>query len=205
MVAAVLDLHAQTRATECIDHLAVAAGGNIIGLNAQHLADAFGNINLGRLGDHAVRKLQQLLGVQIDHASGHDHIGLVWIAQRMANGLTGLGLGLARNGTGVNDNQLSILRLHHRKPQAHKIGSDTVGLNPVDAAAEVDDRDMRCEHAGSLIEDVVESALDAISYRLLTGSDVIAHLVGKSAKQLALLVGEIGGDDHAQLHDQSTA
>ena len=58
MVAAVLDLHAQTRATECVDNLAVAASGNVIGLNAQHLADAFGNINLGRLGDHAVRKLQ---------------------------------------------------------------------------------------------------------------------------------------------------
>ena len=58
MVAAILDLHPQTRATECVDNLAVAAGGNVIGLNAQHLADAFGNINLGRLGDHAVRKLQ---------------------------------------------------------------------------------------------------------------------------------------------------
>ena len=57
--------------------------------------------------------------MQIDHTSGHDHIGLVWIGQRMANGLTGLGLGLARNGTGVNDDQLSILRLHHRKAQAH--------------------------------------------------------------------------------------
>ena len=119
MVAAVLDLHAQTRATERVDNLAVAAGGNVIGLNAQHLTDAFGDIDLGRLGDHAVRELQQLLGMQIDHASGHDHIGLVWIGQRMANGLTGLGLGLARNGTGVNDDQLSILRLHHRKAQAH--------------------------------------------------------------------------------------
>ena len=58
MVAAVLDLHAQPRTTERIDHLAIAAGGNVIGLNAQHLADAFGDIDLGRLGDHAVRKLQ---------------------------------------------------------------------------------------------------------------------------------------------------
>ena len=123
----------------------------------------------------------------------------------MANRLTGLGLGLARNGTGVNDDQLSILRLHHRKAQAHKIGSDTVGLNPVDTAAEVDDRDMRCEHAGSLIEDVVEGTLDTVGNRLLVGSDVIAHLVGKSAEQLALLVRKVRGYDHAQLHDQSTA
>ena len=77
MVAAVLNLHAQTRVTERIDNLTVTAGGNVIGLNAQHLTDAFGDIDLGRLGDHAVRKLQQLLGMQIDHASGHDHIGLV--------------------------------------------------------------------------------------------------------------------------------
>ena len=119
MVAAVLNLHAQARATEHIDHLAIAAGGNVIGLNAQHLADTFGDIDLGRLGDHAIRKLQQLLGMQIDHASGHDHIGLVWIGQRMTDGLTGLGLGLARNGTGVNDDQIGILGLHNSKAQAH--------------------------------------------------------------------------------------
>ena len=76
MVAAILNLHAQARATERIDHLAIAAGGNAIGLNAQHLADALGDVNLGRFGDHAIRKLQQLLG-QIDHATGHEHIGLV--------------------------------------------------------------------------------------------------------------------------------
>ena len=38
MVAAILNLHAQARATERIDHLAIAAGGNAIGLNAQQLA-----------------------------------------------------------------------------------------------------------------------------------------------------------------------
>ena len=75
MVAAVLNLHTQARATERIDYLAIAAGGNAIGLNAQHLADTFGDIDLGRLGDHAIRKLQQLLGMQIDHATGHEYIG----------------------------------------------------------------------------------------------------------------------------------
>ena len=122
----------------------------------------------------------------------------------MTDGLTGLGLGLARNGTGVNDDQIGILGLHHRKALANKIGSDTVGLNPVDTAAKVDDGNMGCEQAGSLIEDIVEGALDTIGYRLLTGSDVIAHLVGKSAEQLALLVGKVRGNDHAQLHDQTT-
>ena len=203
MVAAVLNLHAQARATEHIDHLAIAAGGNVIGLNAQHLADTFGDIDLGRLGDHAIRKLQQLLGMQIDHASGHDHIGLVWIGQRMTDGLTGLGLGLARNGTGVNDDQIGILGLHNSKAQAHKVGSDTVRLNPVDTAAEVDDGNMGCEHAGSLIEDIVEGTLDTVGHRLLTRSDVIAHLIGKSTEQFALLIGKIGGNDHAQLHDQA--
>ena len=64
---------------------------------------------------------------------------------------------------------------------------------------------MRCEHAGSLIEDVVEGTLDTVGHRLLTGCDVIAHLVGKGAKQLALLIGKVRGDDHTQLHDQTTA
>ena len=203
MVAAVLNLHAQARATERIDHLAIAAGGNAIGFDTQHLADALGDVNLGRLGDHAIGELQQLLGMQVDDAAGYDHVRLARIGQRMTDGLTGLGLGLARNGTGVNDDQIGILRLHNSKSQAHKIGSDTVGLNPVDAAAEVDDRDMRCEHAGSLIEDIVEGTLDTVGHRLLTGSDVIAHLIGKSAEQLALLIGKIGGNDHAQLHDQA--
>lgn len=78
--------------------------------------------------------------MQVDDAAGYDHVRLARIGQRMTDGLTGLGLGLARNGTGVNDDQIGILRLHNSKSQAHKIGSDTVGLNPVDAAAEVDDR-----------------------------------------------------------------
>ena len=47
----------------------------------------------------------------------------------MTDGLTGLGLGLARNGTGVNDDQIGILGIHNSKAQAHKIGSDTVRLN----------------------------------------------------------------------------
>ena len=62
------------------------------------------------------------------------------MGQRMTDGLTGLDLGLARNGTGVNDDQIGILGLNHSKAQAHKIGSDTVRLNPVDTAAEVDGR-----------------------------------------------------------------
>ena len=115
MVAAVLDLHAQARATERIDHLAIAAGGNAIGLNAQHLADTFGDIDLGRLGDHAIRKLQQLLGMQIDHATGHEHIGLIWMGQRMADGLTGLGFGLPRHGAGIDNDQIGVRWLHHRK------------------------------------------------------------------------------------------
>ena len=102
------------------------------------------------------------------------------MGQRMTDGLTGLGLGLARNGTGVNDDQIGILGLHHGKAQAHKIGSDTVRLNPVDTTSEVDDGNMGCEHAGSLIEDIVEGTLDTVGHRLLTGSDVIAHLIGKS-------------------------
>ena len=106
----------------------------------------------------------------------------------MTDGLTGLSLGLARNGTGVNDDQIGILGLHNSKAQAHKIGSDTVRLNPVDTAAEVDDGNMGCEHAGSLIEDIVEGTLDTVGHRLLTGSDVIAHLIGKSTEQLALLI-----------------
>ena len=57
VVAAVLDLHAQARASECIDHVAVAAGGNAIGLHAQHLADTLGDIDLRWLGDHAIREL----------------------------------------------------------------------------------------------------------------------------------------------------
>ena len=122
----------------------------------------------------------------------------------MTDGLTGLGLGLARHGAGIDDDQVGILGLHHRKALAHKIGSDTVGLNPVDAATKVDDGNMGCEQAGSLIEDIVEGALNTIGYRLLAGSDVIAHLVGKSAEQLALLVGKVRGNDHAQLHDQTT-
>ena len=122
----------------------------------------------------------------------------------MTDGLTGLSLGLARHGAGIDYNQVGIQGLHHRKALAHKIGSDTVGLNPVDTAAKVDDGNMGCEQAGSLIEDIVEGALDTIGYRLLTGSDVIAHLVGKSAEQLALLVGKVRGNDHAQLHDQTT-
>ena len=203
VVAAILDLHAQPRTTERIDHVTIAAGGNAIGLNAQHIADTFSDIDLRRLGNHAIRKLQQLLGMQIDHATGHEHIGLIWMGQRMTDGLTGLGLGLARNGTGVNDDQIGILGLHNSKAQAHKIGSDTVRLNPVDTAAEVDDGNMGCEHAGSLIEDIVEGTLNTVGHRLLTGSDVIAHLVGKSTEQLALLIGKIGGNDHAQLHDQA--
>lgn len=123
----------------------------------------------------------------------------------MTDGLAGLSLGLARHGAGIDYDQVGILGLHHRKTLAHKIGSDTVGLNPVDTAAKVDDGNMGCEQAGSLIEDIVEGALDTIGYRLLTGSDVIAHLVGKSAEQLALFVGKVRGNDHTQLHDQTTA
>ena len=182
MVAAVLNLHAQARATERIDHVAIATGGHAIGFNTQHLANALGDVNLGRLGDHAIGELQQLLGMQVDDAAGYDHVRLARIGQRMTNGLTGLGLGLARNGTGVNDDQVGILGLHHSKTQAHKIGSDTVRLNPVDTAAEVDDGNMGCEHAGSLIEDIVEGTLDTVGHRLLTGSDVIAHLIGKSTE-----------------------
>ena len=70
MDAAVQDLPAQTRATECVDNLAVAAGGNVIGLNAQHLTDAFGDIDLGRLGDQALGELQHLLGKQVAAAAG---------------------------------------------------------------------------------------------------------------------------------------
>ena len=125
------------------------------------------------------------------------------MGQRMTDGLTGLGLGLARNGTGVNDDQIGILGIHNSKAQTHKIGSDTVRLNPVNAAAEVDDGNMGCEHAGSLIEDIVEGTLDTVGHRLLTRSDVIAHLIGKSTEQFALLIGKIGGNDHAQLHDQA--
>ena len=55
MVAAVLNLHTQAGATGRIDYLAIAAGGNAIGLNAQHLADTFGDIDLGRLGDRAIK------------------------------------------------------------------------------------------------------------------------------------------------------
>ena len=97
MVAAVLNLHAQARATERIDHLAIAAGGNAIGFDTQHLADALGDVNLGRLGDHAIGELQQLLGMQVDDAAGYDHVRVVRMGQRMTDGLTGLGLGLARN------------------------------------------------------------------------------------------------------------
>ena len=205
VVAAILNLHAQARATERVDHLAVATGGNAIGLDAQYLADAIGDIDLGRLGDHAVRKLQQLLRMQIDHAAGDDHVGLTRISQRVTDGLASLGLGLARHSASIDDDQLGILRLNHRKAQAHKIGSDTVGLNPVDAAAEVDNRDMGCEHTGSLIEDVVEGTLDTVGHRFLAGRDVIARLGGKGLEQLALLIGKIGGNNHAQLHDQTTA
>ena len=197
MVAAILDLHAQPRTTERIDHVAIAAGGHAIGFDAQHLADALGDVNLGRFGDHAIGKLQQLLGMQVDDAAGYDHVRLAGIGQGVTDGLAGLGLGLPRHGTGIDNDQFGVPGLHHRKAQAHKIGSDTVGLNPVDTTTEVDYGNMGCEHTGSLIEDVVEGTLDTVGHRLLTGCDVIAHLVGKGAKQLALLVGEIGGDDHA--------
>ena len=65
VVAAILDLHTQTRATQSVDHIAVAAGGHTIGFDTQHIADTFGDIDLRRLGNHAIRKLQQLLGMQI--------------------------------------------------------------------------------------------------------------------------------------------
>ena len=189
MVAAILDLHAQPRTTERIDHVAIAAGGHAIGFDAQHLADALGDVNLGRFGDHAIGKLQQLLGMQVDDAAGYDHVRLARIGQGVTDGLAGLGLGLPRHGTGIDNDQFGVPGLHHRKAQAHKIGSDTVGLNPVDTTTEVDDGNMGCEHTGSLIEDVVEGTLDTVGHRLLTGCDVVAHLVGKGAKQLALFVG----------------
>lgn len=72
------------------------------------------------------------------------------MGQRMTDGLTGLGLGLAVTGTGVNDDQIGILGLHNSKAQAHKIGSDTVRLNPVDTAAEVDDGNMGVRARGLL-------------------------------------------------------
>ena len=79
MIAAVLDLHAQTRAPQSIDHIAVAASGHTIGFDTQHLADTLGDVDFRRLGNDAVRKLQQLFGMQVDDAAGHDNVGLTWI------------------------------------------------------------------------------------------------------------------------------
>ena len=58
MIAAVLDLHAQTRAPQGIDHIAVAEGGHTIGFHTQHLADTIGDVDFRWLGNDAVRKLQ---------------------------------------------------------------------------------------------------------------------------------------------------
>ena len=103
--------------------------------------------------------------MQVNDAAGYDHVRLARIGQGVTDGLAGLGLGLPRHGTGIDDDQFCILRLHHCKTQAHKISSDTVGLNPVDTASEVDDGNMGCEHTGSLIEDVVEGTLDTVGQR----------------------------------------
>ena len=79
VIAAVLDLHAQTRASQSIDHIAVAAGGHTIGFDTQHLANTIGDVDFRRLGNHALRKLYKLFGMQVDDAAGHDHVGLAWI------------------------------------------------------------------------------------------------------------------------------
>ena len=57
VIAAVLDLHAQTRAPQSIDHIAVAAGSHTIGFDTQYLADTLGDVDFRRLGNHTVRKL----------------------------------------------------------------------------------------------------------------------------------------------------
>ena len=148
VVAPVLDLDPQTGTAQQVRKVvALARGARAPRRQARRTRRGAGHVDLGGLGDHARRELRERAGVQVDHATGHHHEGLAGQPERVAHRLAGLRLGLARDGAGVDDDQVGLVLVHEREARGGKVGRDAIGFDAIHPASQVNHAGERARHA----------------------------------------------------------
>ncbi|VWM24294.1 Uncharacterised protein [Collinsella intestinalis] len=105
---------------------------------ARRVGGGAGDVDLGGLGNDPRRQVGELAGMQVDHAARYHHDRLAREPKRMAHGLARLGLRLARDCAGVDDDDVGLVLINQRKAGAHEVGGDAVGFDAVDPATQVD-------------------------------------------------------------------
>ena len=155
-------------------------------------------------GDRSVK----LAGMQVDHAARHHHDRLAREPKRMAHGLARLGLRLARDGAGVDDDDVGLVRIHQRKAGAHEVGGDAVGSTRLTRQPRL------TTHAkGRVIWLPSESRISSMASRMRSpmvrcflSRRALARGLGKALERLASVVGELGGNvDHNAGDEPATA
>ena len=144
VVATILDLDAHARGELPSD--AQQAGPSIMRQGRARLEGVrltgHGSAEL-RLGDarDARGHLLERLGLERGGATRDDHAGRIVCAQRLAHGFTRLLLGLAGDRAGVDDDEVGCSGFAGFGAAFEQLRRDRVGLDAVDLAAQIDDRE----------------------------------------------------------------
>ena len=150
MVAAILDFDAQTGAAQHIGEIArlrrMRGVRKKTSVMRKKLARTVYHGNFRRLRSHTRRDIGKYIGMQVNHATRNDNKRLKRKGERMADSLARLRLGLSRHGARVDDNKLRVLGVDKTKTRTGQIRADTIALNTVDTATEVNHGNKRCSH-----------------------------------------------------------